>query len=155
MKKVYLPIVFLLITVLVNAQNFQVKIMDTDTVVSNNDTLTAYGMADQFDIKRHFVIENLTSAQLNMNIVRENIEIVEGMSSVFCLNVCYPASTTEVDFTVAADGTQALDVDLWCGNTSGEALVKVTLTDTDGTETLEFFCEVFCIYCWNFQYKYN
>ena len=143
MKKVYLSIVFALIAFIAGAQNFEVKILNTDTIVSNNDTLTAYGMADDFDIKRHFVINNLTASELRMNILKENTELPDGMSSVFCLDVCYAPNTTEVDFTIAANDSQPLDVDLWPYENSGDAVVKITLTNTDNSETLVFYVNYF------------
>jgi hypothetical protein len=143
MKKVYLPIIFVFIALFAGAQTFQVKILDTDTIVSNNDTLYAFGTSEDFDVKKHFVIENQLSETLNMNVARQDVDLPEGMSSVFCLNVCYPPNTREVDFTLDGDGSQNLDVDVWIFENSGVALVKIILTNVDASETLTFYVKYY------------
>ncbi|PLX22697.1 MAG: hypothetical protein C0599_05825 [Salinivirgaceae bacterium] len=143
MKKVYLPIIFMLIAYIAGAQSFEVKIMDTDTVVSNNDTILAYGMADDLDIQRHFNIENLTASQLRMDIIKENTVLPDGMASVFCLSVCYAPNTTDVEFTIEPSSAQSLDVDLWPYENSGEAIVKITLATSDGSESMDFYVKYY------------
>jgi hypothetical protein len=78
-----------------------------------------------------------------MNVARQDVDLPEGMSSVFCLNVCYPPNTREVDFTLDGDGSQNLDVDVWIFENSGVALVKIILTNVDASETLTFYVKYY------------
>ncbi len=141
MKKIYLIAVFIFIALLSSAQSFQVRISETDTIVANNDTLFAAGNADDQDIKKHFEIENLTNSEITVRVVRENVNVPEGMNAVFCLNVCYAPNTTEADAVIPGESNQALDVDLWPQNVDGTAVVKMKLTNAAESEELVFYVE--------------
>ena len=139
MKKIYLPIVLVLIAFISNAQSFQVKELDSENVIENNDTLYLVGSPDDSQIAQNLDIINPTSSALNMNIITEDIQMPGEMVSTFCLDVCYPPTTTEVRFNIDPSSNQTLDVDLVTSGSNGIAIVKVALTNTDNQESLSFY----------------
>ncbi len=141
MKKIYLITLLIITTLWSAAQTFEVRIADTDTIVANNDTLFAAGTSDQFDINKYFEIENVTADEIIVHVLRENVDLPEGMEAVFCLNVCYASTTTEADATIAGGAIQNFDADLWPHNNGGTALVKYTLSNEAESEELALFVE--------------
>lgn len=142
MKKVYLPIIFVLITLMSNAQTFQVKEVEPENVIVNNDTIYLVGSPDDAQIAKHLDIENLTAEIINMNIVTEDIQMPSEMNSTFCLNVCYPPTTHDVDFDIDASSDQPLDIDLMTSGSTGVAIVKITLTNLREDEAITFYIHV-------------
>jgi hypothetical protein len=141
MKKVYLPILFLLFALMANAQTFKVMELEPESEIANNDTVYVVGTPDEFQLAKHLDIENLTATALNMHILTEDIQMPDGMNSAFCLNVCYPPTTTEIDFSINGSSNQTLDIDLMTAGNEGVAVVKVTLNNVDNDDMISFYVQ--------------
>ena len=115
MKKIYLFLLIMLSASLLTAQSFQVRIANTDTVVSESDTIHVSGNNENMTSK-HFEFENLTDAAIEIQIIREDITLPGDMVANICFGgVCLSPSTMESEIeTIEANSIypHTLDVDL-------------------------------------------
>lgn len=142
MRKIYLLIIFLISGIALNAQSFELQISDSEELVNNGDTIHVNGSADEFVIAGHFIIENVSSGDIDLQLTREDLALPEGMRTYFCIGTnCYPPNSMESNMiTLTAAETIIFDADLEPQSNAGDAMIKYNLyTMPDSAEMLSFY----------------
>jgi len=143
MRKIYLLFVLLSLNVALVAQSIELSRASDDVVIEHNDTVFVDGLSDAMLIQSHIKVKNITANAVSAVATREDLILSGEMTAAFCFGVCYPPTTTvSIPVQIAANSymTGTLDVDLQPLNTSGIAVVKVTVTNqADNQDFVSFF----------------
>lgn len=146
MKKIYLFFVAVLLSSVLIAQSYELRISDSEILVEHNDTVFVNVPSGTAFAQSHLTVKNISDVQISTVATREDVLLPEGMLANFCFGVCY-GPTTMVSDPVAIEAndflTGTFDMDLRPGEVaSGIALFKITLTNQiDEDDNISFFVQ--------------
>jgi len=127
MRKIYLVVSLLFISVGLSAQNLE--ILDMDGVNYTGDTLKIEATAtDSLEI--HLMVANTYSKDMSVLVKKHEIKVQEGTENLFCWKSCYPPHVYEATtpVTVAAEDTNKTDfyLDFYPKGVAGENKIGIT-----------------------------
>ena len=127
MRKIYLLVCLLFISVGLSAQNLEV--LDMDGVNYTGDTLKMQATASD-SLEIHLMVANTNSKDMSVLVKKHEIKVQEGTENLFCWKSCYPPHVYEATtpVTVAAEDTNKTDfyLDFYPKGVTGENKIGIT-----------------------------
>lgn len=142
MRKIYLLFALLFSALIATTQPFEISIIETGSVINQDDTLHVVGSPDENVIIEHLLIENTSTSTITVQLRRQDYDVPAGMSPYFCIgDQCYPPQTViSGEFSLEPDETITFDAEIEPAGNTGDALIKYSLqTISENREMLSFY----------------
>jgi hypothetical protein len=127
MRKIYLAVSLLFISVGLFAQNLE--ILDMDRVNYTGDTLEREATSSD-SLEIHLMVANTNTKDISVLVKKYEIMVQEGTENLFCWKSCYPPNVYEATtpVTIAAEDTNKTDfyLDFYPKGVTGENKIGIT-----------------------------
>lgn len=135
MKKIFLPLLFFLVSVSLSAQSLEILDMEGNTV---DEDYVIEELSSEELIESHFMVTNVSSSSIHVKVKKYILEELDGTEAYFCWLNCYDPSVfiSPNSLKIAASDTNKTDfyADFKPYGTAGESKVAYTFYDENNKE---------------------
>ena len=135
MKKIFLPFLFVLVSVSLSAQSLEILDMEGNTI---DEDYVIEELSSEELIENHFMVANVSSSSIHVKVKKYILEELDGTEAYFCWLNCYDPSVfiSPSSLKIAASDTNKTDfyTDFKPHGTAGESKVAYTFYDENNKE---------------------